>query len=165
MILDSNLNFSSAQAITNSAASSTVTAYDESGGNTNIGNVSRFGADFGVGQGKVHPKIVVGISTTFTTTNSATLNIQFQGSTDSSSWTTYVETGALAAAVLTSGSVVELEWPRKALGAAMPRYVRLYYTVGTGVFSAGAVNGNVAITPDGWVGVADQYPSNYTVGA
>ena len=70
-----------------------------------------------------------------------------------------------AAAVLTSGSVVELEWPRKALGAAMPRYVRLYYTVGTGVFSAGAVNGNVAITPDGWVGVADQYPSNYTVGA
>jgi hypothetical protein len=164
MIMDSQLNFSSAQAITSSAASSTISAYDQSGGVTNIGNATRFGADLGVFEGLDKVKIVVGISTTFTTSNGATLNIQFQGSTDSVTWTTYIESGVLAASVLTVGSSWVFDWPRKALGAAMPKYVRLYYTVGTGAFTAGAVNGNVVLNADGWVGIADQYPANYVVG-
>jgi len=165
MIMDSQLQFSSAQPVTTiSTASTTITAYDESGGNTNIGTATRFGTDLGVSEGKDKAKIVVSIPTAFTSTNSATLNIQFQGSTDSSTWTTYIESGALAATVLTSGAAWVFDWPRKALGAAMPRYVRMYYALGTGVMTTGTVNANVVLNADGWVGIADQYPANYTVG-
>jgi hypothetical protein len=165
MIMDSQLQFSSAQAVTTvSTASTTITAYDESGGNTNIGNATRFGADMGVSEGMNKPKIVVGIPTAFTSTNSATINFQFQGSTDSSTWTTYIESGALAATVLTAGATWVFDWPRKALGAAMPRYVRMYYALGTGVMTTGTVNANVVLNADGWVGIADQYPANYVVG-
>jgi hypothetical protein len=164
MIMDAQLSFSSAQAITTaSAASTNITAYDESNGQTNWGKAT-FGADMGVSEGKTKPKIVVSIPTAFTSTNSATINFQFQGSTDSSTWTTYIESGALAATVLTAGATWVFDWPRKALGAAMPRYVRMYYTLGTGQMSTGTINANVVLNADGWVGIADQYPANYTVG-
>jgi|WetSurMetagenome_2_1015567.scaffolds.fasta_scaffold00850_7 hypothetical protein len=167
MIMDAQLAFSSAQAITTaSAASSNITAYDLSGGNTNIGGASgyRFGADLGVSEGFNKAKIVVSFPVAFTTTNSATLNIQFQGSTDSSTWTTYIESGAIAAASLTQGAAWVFDWPRKALGAAMPKYVRMYYTLGTGQMTTGTINANVVLNADGWVGIADQYPANYVVG-
>ncbi len=165
MIIDSQLSFSQAQAVTTvSTASTTITAYDESGGNTNIGNATRFGADMGVSEGMNKPKIVVSIPTAFTSTNSATLNFQFQGSTDSSTWTTYIESGAIAAASLVQGTVWVFDWPRKAIGAAMPKYVRMYYALGTGVMTTGTINANVVLNADGWVGIADQYPANYVVG-
>lgn len=168
MLMDAQLSFSQAQAITTaSAASTNVTAYDQSGGNTNIGGPAayRFGADLGVSEGMNKAKIVVGISTAFTSTNSATLNFQFQGSTDSSSWTTYIESGAIAAANLTKGTAWVFDWPRKAIGAAMPKYVRMYYTLATGQMTTGTIEANVVLNADGWVGIADQYPANYTVGA
>jgi hypothetical protein len=168
MIMDAQLNFSSAQAITNaSAASSTITAYDESGGNTNIGGPAnfRFGADLGVSEGKDKLKVSVSFPVAFATASGATLNIQFQGSTDSSTWTTYIESGVLAASALALGANWVFDWPRKALGAAMPKYVRLYYVLGTGTFTTGTINANVVLNADGWVGIADQYPANYTVGA
>jgi len=166
MIMDSQLSFSQAQAITTaSVASSNVSALDLSGGNSNIGNATRFGEDLGVGDGINVPKIVVSVSTAFATASGATLNMQFQGSTDSSSWTTYIESGAVGAAALTKGAAWVFDWPRKAMGAALPRYVRMYYTLGTGTFSSGTVEANVVLNPDGWVQFADQYPANYVVGA
>jgi len=165
MIMDSQLAFSTSQAITTaSAASSNITAYDESGGNTNIGNATRFGADLGVMEGMNKPKIVVSIPVAFTSTNSATLNFQFQGSTDSSTWTTYIESGAIAATALTAGAAWVFDWPRKALGAAMPKYVRMYYALGTGQMTTGTIHANVVLNADGWVGIADQYPANFVVG-
>jgi hypothetical protein len=165
MLMDAQLSFSQAQAITTaSAASTNVTAYDESGGNTNIGNATRFGADLGVSEGMNKPKVVVSIPTAFTSTNSATLNFQFQGSTDSSTWTTYIESGAIAAASLTAGTAWVFDWPRKAIGAAMPKYVRMYYALATGQMTTGTINANVVLNADGWVGIADQYPANYVVG-
>jgi hypothetical protein len=167
MLMDAQLSFSQAQAITTaSAASSNITAYDESGGNTNIGGATsyRFGADLGVSEGMNKPKIVVSIPTAFTSTNSATINFQFQGSTDSSAWTTYIESGALAATALVAGAAWVFDWPRKAIGAAMPKYVRMYYALGAGQMTTGTINANVVINADGWVGIADQYPANYTVG-
>jgi hypothetical protein len=167
VIMDSQLSFSQSQAITTaSAASSNITAYDLSGGNTNIGGPAgyRFGADLGVSEGMNKPKIVVSIPTAFTSTNSATLNFQFQGSTDSSTWTTYIESGAIAATALTAGAAWVFDWPRKALGAAMPKYVRMYYALGTGQMTTGTIHANVVLNADGWVGIADQYPANYIVG-
>jgi hypothetical protein len=167
MILDSQLNFSSAQAITTaSAASSTISAYDESGGNTNIGGSStfRFGADLGVSEGKDKAKIVVSFPVAFATASGATLNFQFQGSTDTVTWTTYIESGVMAASTLTLGANWVFDWPRKALGAAMPKYVRMYYALATGTFTTGTINANVVLNADGWVGIADQYPANYIVG-
>lgn len=167
MIMDSQLSFSAAQAITTaSAASSNVSALDLSGGNTNYGvNASRFGEDLGVGDGKNTPKIVISVSTAFATGTGATLNFQFQGSTNSSAWTTYIESGAIAASALTKGATWVFDWPRKALGASLPRYVRTYYELGTGTFSTGTLEANVVLNADGWVNFGDQYPSNYVVGA
>lgn len=165
MILDAQLSFSQAQPVTTaSTASTNITAYDESGGNTNIGNATRFGADLGVSEGKDKAKVVVSIPTAFTSTNSATINFQFQGSTDSSTWTTYIESGAIAATNLPAGATWVFDWPRKALGAAMPKFVRMFYALGTGQMTTGTINANIVLNADGWVGIADQYPANYTVG-
>jgi hypothetical protein len=163
--MDTQLSFSQAQSLvgTASTASTTITAYDESGGNTNIGNIARFGADMGVSEGAIKPKIVVSAASAFTTSG-ISVNIQFQGSTDSSTWTTYIESGAIGAASLAAGATWVFDWPRKALGAAMPRYVRMFYTMTGGTLTSGTVNANVVLNADGWVGIADQYPANYVVG-
>jgi hypothetical protein len=163
--MDNQLSFSQAQSLvgTASTASTTITAYDESGGNTNIGNATRFGADLGVFEGIDKVKVVVSAVTAFTTAG-ISVNVQFQGSTDSSTWTTYIESGAIAASSWTAGQTWVFDWPRKAIGAAMPKFVRIFYVMTGGTLTSGTVNANVVLNADGWVGIADQYPANYTVG-
>jgi len=84
------------------------------------------------------------VTTAFTTTNSGTLQVAFQGSTDNSTWDTYTLSSAYAAAALTAGARLhDIDVPRPGAGQAAPRYIRLNYVVGTGVFSAGALTAAV----------------------
>lgn len=161
MIIDNSLVFSNGQAITATTAS--ATAVDLSGGtNFTYGNATRFGEDLGIGDGGALPKIAAYIGTAPLTTNSATLQIAFQGSTDSTNWDTYVETPAVAAANLTAGAkVAAFDWPHRATGASLPRYVRLYYTVGTGAFTTGTIFAAIVLQRDDWP--AKYYPNNFTV--
>jgi hypothetical protein len=160
MILDNNLVFSNGQAITGTTAS--AASYDMAGGATTAsfvyGNASRFGEDLGIGDGVAMPKVCAYIGTAPLTTNSATLQIAFQGSTDSSNWDTYVETRAIPATALSAGTkVAAFDWPPKAAGFSLPRYVRLYYTVGTGAFTTGTIFAAIGLQRDDWVPGAANY--------
>jgi hypothetical protein len=156
MIIDGNLLLDTAAAITSSGVSTNV---------IDLG-VAR---DMGIGDAdQITPKVMCLVNTAFTTTNSATLTVNFQGSTDNTTWDTYLSSPAYAAAALGQGArLLDVDVPRPAAGKALPRYLRLSYTVGTGVFSAGAVTAAIVL------GRADQivssagyqsgYPSGFSV--
>lgn len=156
MILDGNLLFDTAAAITATAPS------------TNVIDLANF-RDLGVNGGEfAPPKLMCLCTTTFTTTNAATLSVAIQGSTDNSTWDTYATSPALAAATLVAGQrLFDIDLPRPAAGKSIPRYLRLNYTVGTGVFSAGAVTSALVMQrqdqPVSSAGVASGYPSGFTV--
>jgi hypothetical protein len=144
MILDSSLQFSAAQQLLTNAASDNI---------VDLLNAR----DLGVGDSPA-VQVIASVNTAFVTTNSGTLQVQFQGSTDSSTWTTYAETPAVAAANLAATrQLAGFDVPRPVSGAALPRYYRLNYVVGTGTFTAGKV--------DAWLGIGRsdqvQYPKNY----
>lgn len=156
MILDANLLLDTAAAITTS---------------TNSTNIIDLGVarDMGIGDDdQITPKIMCLVQTAFTTTNSGTLQVGVQGSTDNTTWDTYVSSPAYAAAALTQGArLLDIDMPRPAAGKALPRYLRLSYTVGTGVFSAGAVTAAVVLGRGDHIvsaaGYQSGYPSGFTV--
>lgn len=89
-------------------------------------------------------------------------NVQFQGSTDSSTWTTYAESGAIAVASLTIGAhVFNIPVPGRPSFASLPRYWRLNY-VCVGNVTAGAVMAMIA--PEDSMS-ATSYPSGFTLAA
>lgn len=170
MILDNNLVFGTATALVSSTTSIASGVIDLTGGQTlGIGNASAFGADMGVGPGQAAPQVRVIATTALTTTNSATLNIAFQGNAVASSaadanWITYIETGAIAASALTvSTTIARFDYPIRQVAAAMPRYVRLLYQFATGSFSTGSATAFLTLTGDDWE--ARYYPSGFTVAA
>ncbi|NIF51410.1 Bbp16 family capsid cement protein [Burkholderia sp. Ax-1724] len=140
MLLDANLLFDTQSAITSSRAST---------------NVLDLGAnrDMGIGDDP-SLKLLVLCPTGFTTTNAATLQVQFQASTDSATWSTIAQTDVLPAAQLGAGAkIARMDAPNNGL----TRYLRLNYLVGTGVFSAGAVTAAIVLSRDD----SPQYQANY----
>lgn len=103
--------------------------------------------DIGVGDNPAM-KVMVVVTTSFTTTNSATLMIQAQGSTDNTTYTTYAESRAYAAADLVAGNPLgNIDWPVIGPADPLPRYLRLNYVtgpnVGTSAFGTGTVSGAI----------------------
>lgn len=144
MFLDALLQFDSGASITTTAVST---------------NIIDLGVNMDIGvNGSDALKLLVLTGTAFATTNSGTLNIQFQASTASGSgFTTIVETSPMAAATLAANTkVFEIDIPRNKL----TRYLQLNYVVGTGTFTAGTIN-YAGIVQDRY----DQpiYPSGFVV--
>lgn len=83
--------------------------------------------DLGIGDGVAIPKIACVIGTAFTSASSGLrLNMQIQGSTDSTNWTTYAESGAVATSSYTAGAfILPIDLPRRPTGVALPQYYRL----------------------------------------
>ncbi len=156
MILDNQLVFSNPTAITATTGSAVI---DLSGGtNFTDGNATRFGEDLGIGDGVAMPKVAAYIVAAPLTTNSATLQIAFQGSTDSTNWDTYVETRAIPASAMTVGQkVAAFDWPLVSAGFSLPRYVRLNYTVATGAFTTGTIFAAITLQRDDWIPGAANY--------
>lgn len=109
-----------------------------------IGNVTKFGTDFGVGGFK--PEFEVLIGTALTTSTSATLNLALQaaadnGSNQPSTWVTQEETGPMAAADLTAGQVImRLAYPPAWTPGLKPRFIRLLAQVPAATaFTAGTI--------------------------
>lgn len=153
-IFDLNLIFSNTTSLVTSTSTASavidlVNARDMGESNDGIGGV---------------PKIAAYVGTGITSAcASATLNVAFQTSTDSSAWTTAIETGYMTTASLSASSrLAVFDWPQRAPGAALPRYVRLLYsfsglaanTVSTGTIFAGIVleaqQNNVGAYPSGF---------------
>lgn len=130
-IMDKNLLFSSAQAVTATAAST---------------DVIDLGAqmDYGIGDNPAL-KLLALVITAFSTTNSGTLTVAFQGSTDNVTFDTYAQTIALTAGALTAGArLFDIDVPRPSSGQSRPRYLRLNYTVANN-FTAGTVTAGLLL--------------------
>ena len=128
------------------------------GPSTNTLDMQAMGHDMGIGDPL---RVVVLSNGAFAAAGAATLNIQLQGSPDNATWSTYAESSPLSIAQLnaTAGGAVSLyAWNINlpaAKGAALPRYYRLNYVVGTGPFTAGSVTAWLGEQPDQIV----NYPS------
>lgn len=177
MFLDTLVLFSTAQAITVTAPSTTV--YDVTnagagnapnmiGGVTSTGN-ALIGFDIGAGDGFAIPTVYWNVPTTFTAGGAATLTIALQAAVDNGSnspgtYFTIVQTGALAVANLTSGTSGQFQVPEispdMGFGEVMPRFYRLNYTVATGPFTAGTLSANIVLNPQQATKIGN-YPSNY----
>jgi hypothetical protein len=84
--------------------------------------------------------IIAQVTTTFTSGGAGTLAWAFQGSVDNSAWTTMLSSPTYALANLVAGNQLGLSGiPDLAPGQALPRYLRLLWTVGTATMTAGAV--------------------------
>lgn len=111
-----------------------------------FGQSTVWGTDFGIGAFKMLLQVAVG--TAFTTATAATLNVQFQGAPDAGTptyqpgtWTTYMETGAIAAASLTAGQIIaRMDWPPAFPSSARPRFARLNFSIPAATdFTAGTI--------------------------
>lgn len=176
MFLDNLVQFSTAQAITATAASTNI--YDVTGagsgnapnmigGVTSSGN-ALIGFDIGAGDGIAIPEVYCNVTTAFVTGGSATLTIQLQAAPDNGSnapgsYVTIVQTAVLTAAQLAANSSFQFqvpEVPPSTFGEAMPRFYRLNYVVATSTFSAGNLSANLVLNPSNGTKVQN-YPANY----
>ncbi len=125
-------------------------------------------ADLGIGDGEAIPKVAMYIGTAITSSSAGMrLNIQFQGSTDSTNWTTYVESGtASTASYAVSTKVFPVSLPHRAPGAALPQYYRLNLAISGSTnetISSGTILAGLVIQRDD--SPLGLYPSGFTVAA
>lgn len=150
MILDSQLTLSLAQAITATAASTNIIDLTGAGsGNApalRFGvQASTFGEDIGIGESRNMPVIACIVGTAFAAGGAGTLTVQLQTAPDNGSnapgtWSTAIQTDVLALSQLTAGQkIAEFRVPPRDPGAALPRFIRLNYVVGTGPMTAGTI--------------------------
>lgn len=176
MYIDNQLVFSNNQAITSTAASTSIVDLSGFGSgvvDTNvIGNITSWGEDMGIGAGVFQPTMLCNVTTVFTSSGStATLNIQVQGAPDSSgspgTYTTYAESGVIPAATingLAAGSrLLGFSLPARVPDQQgnLPRFLRLNYVVASGPFTAGALYAAIVLDRQAWD--AKFYPNNYAV--
>lgn len=169
MLFDTSLLFyhaGSAFAFTSGEYMSLVGITSSSGGlNVNLGNAR----DLGIGDGEGTPNVAVLVGTGITSScGNLRLNAQFQGSTDSKTWTTYMESGPLSTA-----SFVANQWvfrgrvPARPEGVSLPTYYRLNLALtGNGSaegISTGTVIGGIVLDRADADDTIGQYPSGFTV--
>lgn len=125
MILDGTLLFDSLNALTVTAVSQNV---------VDLVNARDLGNDPDM-------KLEIVVTSALLSAGATTLQTQFQGSTDNTSWTTYAESPAIAKASLTAGarSILPISLPSPGPGVALPRYLRLNHIVATGPFTGGSI--------------------------
>lgn len=151
MLLDSQLIFSDAQALTATAVSD---------------NVVNFVDDRAMSIGRDLKLIILGSGTFASAGGTATLQIQVQYSEDNGTYVTAAQSDVMTITQLNNALAnnepylfaIDLPRPKKGTDTA-PQYVRLNYVVGTQSFTAGTVSASLAIGRDDVV----YYPSAYSV--
>lgn len=124
--------------------------------------------DMGIGAGVAIPRIAVVIGTGITSASAGLrLNWSLDGSTDSTNWTTYSETGPLATSSFTAGSyILPQDLPRRPSGVALPQYYRMRMAV-TGItnetITIGTLLGGLLLSRDDLSDTMGQYPSGFSV--
>ena len=128
--------------------------------------------DIGIGDDPAM-KLMVLVTTAFTSGGAATLQVNFQGAPDNGSgapgtYSTYMSTPVYALAALIAGArLMDDDWPRPPAGVVFPRFVRLTYVVGTTSFTAGMVEsfavGDRFDQPEITNAVLSGYPPGITI--
>jgi hypothetical protein len=153
MILDGLLQFSSADnlaiAVGTQASSNVIDLHIASPGIPTLANLQ--GArDIGIGDDPAL-KLLVQVGTAFTSGGAGTLAVALQGATDNGSgapnaFSTWYTSPTYALATLVAGArLLDMDMPRPPAGIAIPRFLRLLYTVGGATMTAGTVNAYIVI--------------------
>lgn len=159
MILDALLQFDNAASLAIAAGTQASTNVIDFGLGTSANpaipsNANGGGArDMGIGDDPAL-KLLVQVSTTFTSGGAGTLSVAIQGAPDNGSgapgsYTTWWTSPVYALATLVAGArLLDMDFPRPPAGVAVPRFVRLLYTVGTATMTAGAVSAYLVLDRD-----------------
>lgn len=147
MILDAFLQFDSAVSLAIAAGTQASTNVIDLGINSGIPSSANGGGarDIGIGDSPAM-KFVVEVTTTFTSGGAGTLQVTLQGAVDNGSgvpaaYSTWWSSPVYALATLNAGSrLFDMDMPRPPDGIAIPRFLRLLYTVATATMTAGAVS-------------------------
>ncbi|MBR0568366.1 hypothetical protein J5J83_19770 [Azoarcus sp. L1K30] len=123
MLIDKALQVSSEQAVTSSAASTDVIDFGQANPNSGMSG---------------HLSAVITTDEAATASGAATVTFSVQDSADNSSFADVAVTAAIGKASLTAGAQIVIPMPIK-----HRRYVRVYYTVGTGPLTAGKFSAQV----------------------
>lgn len=100
--------------------------------------------DIGIGDDPAM-KLLVMVTTSFTSAGAGTLAVSLQGAVDNGSgapaaFSTWWTSPVYALATLNAGSqLMNMDMPRPPDGIAIPRYIRMSYAVATATMTAGAV--------------------------
>jgi hypothetical protein len=180
MLMDQNMNLSSAQVITGTALSTYT--YDilnsapllSVGGtyapstSSIIGNATYFGEDLGLGRG---PGEAVCVVTTGSTSpaGGTGLQIALQGAVDNGGGTIggltfvpYIETRSIPLAGLTASTrIATIKLPKREIGQGLPRFINLNYIVSGSNFSGLTVTADFTLGTDDATGTLGQYAANY----
>lgn len=128
----------------------------------NLGNAR----DLGIGSGAEIPLVVVSVGTAFTSSSSGLLvNLQFQGSTNSTLWTTYLETGQSTTASFAAGAGFTFPVPRRPPATSLPLYYQLVVNLPGAVgpsLSTGTILAGIVLAAAESAGTLGQYPAGYT---
>ncbi len=165
----SGANFSVAQALSTTAASSNVFDITGAGAGTAPSMIgagglrTALGADLGAGDGMAVPEVLITNALTTAGTGSGTLTISLEAAPDNGSYSpgsyyTLASTDAIVGTSIVAGWQLILPVPSIPPGAALPRFYRLVYTISGTV--AATVNANLLLNAP-LVRDATLYGNNY----
>ena len=145
MILDSLLQFDASNNLAQIAGTYNSTNVLDLGGPAIPVLASGQGArDIGIGDDPAM-KLLVQVTTTFTSGGAGTLAVNLQGAADNGSgaplsFATWYTTPTYALATLVAGArLMDMDMPRPPDGIPIPRFLRLTYVIGTATMTAGTV--------------------------
>lgn len=145
MILDALLQFDSGQNLAQVVATYNSTNVLDLHSSTMIPVLANLQGARDIGVGSPALKLLVVVTTTFTSGGAGTLQVALQGATDNGSgapgsYSTWWISPAYALATLNAGSrLLDMDMPRPPDGIAMPRFLRLNYIIGGATMTAGVV--------------------------
>ena len=106
--------------------------------------------DMGIGDNPAL-KLLVQVTTTFTSGGAGTLSVALQGAQDNGSgapgsYTTWWLSPTYALATLVAGArLYDMDFPRPPAGVAIPRFVRMLFTIATADMTAGAIYAGIVL--------------------
>jgi len=155
MILDSLLMFDNAVSLAIAAGAQASTNVIDLGVTSGIPSSANGGGarDIGIGDDPAM-KLLVLVTTTFTSGGAATLAVTLQGAVDNgagapAAFSDWWSSPAYALAILNAGSrLLDMDMPRPPDGIAVPRFLRLNYTVAVATVTAGNVSSWIVLDRD-----------------
>lgn len=151
MILDSLLQFSSAQNLAQVTGTyvSTNSIDLHLAGLPVLAN-NQGARDIGIGDDPAL-KLLVQVTTTFTSGGASTLQVKFQGATDNGSgvantFSDWWVSPVYALATLVAGArLMDMDVPRPPAGIAIPRFLQMSYVIGAATTTAGNVSSFIVL--------------------
>lgn len=155
MILDAYLQFDSAVSLAIAAGTQASTNVIDLGITSGIPTSANGGGarDIGIGDDPAM-KLLVQVTTTFTSGGAGTLSVGLQGAVDNgagapAAFSTWWTSPVYALAALNAGSrLMDMDMPRPPDGIAIPRFLRLLYTVATATMTAGNISSFIVLDRD-----------------